>query len=154
MGCLRFPPEEAQERRRRFRALARRFPSALAELELPLAELRRRHAIALRGLQGEASAEEREWARSTMLRHLLLRLALAARRRGRGGGERLWGRLERRAAGPLPDRARVSRALGIPPERLLDWVFHPPGGRLRPLVDRVVDALGQPSESWPGKPLR
>jgi len=149
-GYSRFPRKEAAGRRRRFRALARRFPSALTELELPAEELRRRHAITLRGLRGEASAAEREWARSVWLRHLLLRLALAARRRGREGGERLWARLEGRGEGPLPDRARIARTLGISPETLLDWVFHPPGGQLRPLVDHVVHSLcrlDEPEES-------
>jgi len=146
LGLEAFPPEEAAIRRRRFRVLARRFPSALAELELPLTELRRRHAIALGGLRGELSPPESDWARAMAERHLLLRLALSARRLAKGGrgGERFaerCRRLEDRAAArglDAPSRASVARALGIRPKELYDFVCHPPGGRLRPLVDRVV----------------
>lgn len=157
-GHRAFPPDEAARRRRSFRALARRFPSCLSELELPVAELRRREAIVRRGIGASLSAEEAAWAASMVELHLALRLLLAARRWIRRGGSeqafvRWCRRFEARArARGLEGRgaATWARRLGLPPGELFAWIRQPPDGRWRPHLERALRlAPGAPRPTAP-----
>ncbi len=145
-GGRAFPPEEAKRRRRAFRALARRFPSSLSELELSTTELRRRESIVQRLRMGVASPEETAWAGAMLDLHLGLRLLLAARRWMKRGGEASgfahWcrGFEERAQCRGLegPSATTWAQRLGISPEGLFQWILHPPDGRWRPRLERAL----------------
>jgi hypothetical protein len=163
-GVHRVPAELAEERRRSFRALARRFPGALKELDTrSLGELQEiaswveaAGAGQLDPTQGPLDPTQEQWLHVIWSRHLFLRLALLCRRWAR--------RLERRTAGSGSERAAafyafhreierrlrgrggelawsmdaIAERCGVHPHALLELCLHPPGGRLAPWVDRAL----------------
>lgn len=148
-GRRRFDPEEAAERKRAFRALARRFPSALSELELPFEELCRREAIARRALHEGIDPAERAWLEAIRDLHLGLRLLLATRRWMRrdlqGWDEAAFLRFCQRFEARARARGYGGRgaeawaeALGIPVGSLHVFIARPPGGRWRPHLERAL----------------
>ncbi|HLV61396.1 MAG TPA: hypothetical protein VKY51_08365 [Fredinandcohnia sp.] len=146
-GFLRFEPAEAAARKKAFRRLAHRFPSALTELELPTEELALRLDRVRRCLAGAATPEEVAWARAMVDLHLALRLVLAARRHLRRTGadasafDAFCRRFEvraRRRGLEGPGASEWAERLGLAPAELYDFVRRPPEGRFRTHVARAL----------------
>ena len=116
------------------RALARRHPGSLRELDtLGLPELRRR-AVAAR--QASRGGPREPWMAWIVAFHRLTAAALLVKRDRAAQGR---GRSSAMAVASTEAASEVNRTAGFPLSReLLERLVHPPGGRIAPVVLREL----------------
>lgn len=136
---------EAPPTRDAFRALARRFPGALRELDTRPLEGPDGVDARAESLESCARGEREEppWARCLLSFHAWMRAALWLKPRLSARGERA----DEEARAHFVELLRVREGLLVD-ERFVRSVANPPGGRLKPVVlERVCAETGEARES-------